>query len=190
MREKKVDMDKIKKLLKDKSLAQLNLSHNHICDEGAKYLADFLKENRTLTQLYLYNNNIGVEGAKYIAESLKINNTLTQLDLFNNNIGVEGAKWIAEFIKINSTLTQLYLSGNNIGIEGAKWINDKVGKNKKYQLMIKNYIKKFLHLTGVLTNKHIRLHMYKNLLRQVILTNVISSIDLNQKNRKYLLKYI
>ena len=102
----------------------------------------------------------------------------------------EGAKYIIETLKTNHTLTRLYLSHNNIGNEGMKYIAYEIKKNKKYQMIVKKHIKKLLHLIGILSNGHIKSHMYKRVLRQVILANVINAIDLSIKNQKYLLSYI
>eukprot|EP01104_Vermistella_antarctica_P005727 TRINITY_DN1627_c0_g1_i11.p1 TRINITY_DN1627_c0_g1~~TRINITY_DN1627_c0_g1_i11.p1 ORF type:complete len:145 (-),score=38.95 TRINITY_DN1627_c0_g1_i11:76-510(-) len=86
-------------------------SGNHIGAEGAKSLAEAIKNNTTITslQLYLYSNHIGDEGAKSLAEAIK-NNMKEQShlpkrsrDLFGNDIGDEGAKSLAEAIKNNTT---------------------------------------------------------------------------------------
>ena len=42
-----------------------------------KYLADWLKTNKNITQIDLSSNDIGEEGAKYLAESMKNNSTIT-----------------------------------------------------------------------------------------------------------------
>jgi Ran GTPase-activating protein (RanGAP) involved in mRNA processing and transport len=74
------------------SITQLNLSRNNIGDEGAKHLAEVLRNNKvihctsssisfiyfhfhiqTITQLNLEFNRIGDEGAKYLAEVLRNN---------------------------------------------------------------------------------------------------------------------
>ena len=102
---------------------------NQIGDEGAKAIADILKENTSITVLYLLGNQIGDEGAKVIADALKTNTSVTVLYLPGNQIGVEGAKVIADALKTNTTLTKLYLSMNQIGDEGAKAIADALKEN-------------------------------------------------------------
>ncbi|XP_070183348.1 leucine-rich repeat-containing protein 71-like isoform X2 [Littorina saxatilis] len=51
-------------------LLSLNLSGNHIDDEGAEYIARGLKMNRSLLSLSLNSNKIGDKGATKIAEAL------------------------------------------------------------------------------------------------------------------------
>ena len=62
-------------------------SQNGIGAEGAKQLAECLRDNTALTSLALWNNGIGAEGATQLAECLRINTALTSLDLRNNAIG-------------------------------------------------------------------------------------------------------
>ena len=51
-------------------------------------------------------------------------------------------------------------------------------------------MKQFIHLIIVLNHPDIKSDMYQRLKRQVILTNVINSIDLNKKHKDYLLSFI
>ena len=86
----------------------------------------------TCAYSFVLDNFIGAEGARALAEPLKQNTTLTHLNLmskcvavFNvgdeiqltcdsfvlaNEIGAEGARALAESLKQNTTLTQLNLS--------------------------------------------------------------------------------
>jgi len=49
--------------------------------DGAKALAEMLKENTGLQELNLDNNNIGAEGVEAIASALTVNTTLEHLNL-------------------------------------------------------------------------------------------------------------
>ena len=89
-------------------LKKLFLSWNDIVDDGAKQIADALKDNKSLESLVLSKNNIGSDGAKMIADALKINQTLTLLDMNENNIGDNGANQIADALKIKSTFTSCF----------------------------------------------------------------------------------
>ena len=112
--------------LKDslKSLQTLDLSENCISDDGAKQIADALKVNHSLKTLDLTYNDIGDGGAEAIADALNVNNSLEILRLFYNKIGDDGAKAIANALKANRSLVELRMSDNNIGDDGAKAIAD------------------------------------------------------------------
>ncbi|WP_341792654.1 MULTISPECIES: ankyrin repeat domain-containing protein [unclassified Rickettsia] len=107
----------------------LELTYRNIGDEGAKVLAEELKNNTVLTRLILYHNEIKTEGAKAIGEALKINKALKFLELRDNQIGDEGAKAIGEALKSNSTLRYLNLYSSQIGDEGAKIIGEALKSN-------------------------------------------------------------
>jgi Ran GTPase-activating protein (RanGAP) involved in mRNA processing and transport len=56
-------------------LTELNIRHNTLTDEGAKYLSDALKSgNCELTQLDISYNKLTDEGAKYLSDALKSGN--------------------------------------------------------------------------------------------------------------------
>ena len=73
------------------SVKMLNLSRNQINKEGAKILAEVLKDNGTIETLDLSGNNLGVSGTKAIAESLMTNTCLQHLNLYSNKVDVDGA---------------------------------------------------------------------------------------------------
>jgi hypothetical protein len=68
------------------TLADTGISHLSI-----PYLARSLKNKRFLTKILLDFNKIGVEGAKTLADGIKDNETLTNLHLSHCNILEEGA---------------------------------------------------------------------------------------------------
>jgi Leucine Rich repeat len=75
----------------------LNIKHNQIGDNGAKHLADALKDNtvrfptlsqiyfpilpQTLTTLVLADNQIGRNGAQYIADILRNNKVISVVNM-------------------------------------------------------------------------------------------------------------
>jgi hypothetical protein len=83
-----------------------------------------------LATLDLGFNDIGPDGAKAIAEALKNNNSLTTLDLMNNHIDDAGAQAIAEALKNNNSLTTLYLAFNEIGAETFREITTIIERNR------------------------------------------------------------
>jgi Ran GTPase-activating protein (RanGAP) involved in mRNA processing and transport len=58
-----------------------NLGNNELGPEGARHIADGLKENESVEQLYLGANKLGTEGVNYLSEALKTNSKLIKLDL-------------------------------------------------------------------------------------------------------------
>lgn len=52
------------------------MNANSLGAEGAKALADALKDNPSLRFLLLQDNNLGDDGGKAIVEALKVNATL------------------------------------------------------------------------------------------------------------------
>jgi hypothetical protein len=67
------------------TLTHLDLSCNKISDEGAKALADVIRENRTLAlkTINLRCNFIRQDGLRALASSLHYNNTIDSLDVAN-----------------------------------------------------------------------------------------------------------
>ncbi len=109
----------------------LDLEHNQIGGEGAKEIADALKNNQSLTDLVLGHNKIGDKGAKEIADALKKNKSLTRLVLDHNQIGDEGAKEIADALKKNQSLTSLDLDFNQISSTLKSQINKLIERNRQ-----------------------------------------------------------
>jgi hypothetical protein len=85
----------MKNLMKYPNLSSLDLTWNNIGDNGAKMIADALKDNPSLKMLYLMHNNIGADGAKQIADALKINYSLNTLDFFGNKIDADGKEYLS-----------------------------------------------------------------------------------------------
>eukprot|EP00434_Breviolum_minutum_P016480 symbB.v1.2.014527.t1/scaffold1031.1/size143042/2 len=90
--------------------------------EGAKVLAEALKENRTLERLNLAENKICLysdiclyrdKAAQVLAEALKENRTLKRLNLAGNHIGFPGVKVLQEALETNTTLEHLELAEND-----------------------------------------------------------------------------
>jgi hypothetical protein len=119
------------------TIESLQLGDNEIGVEGARAMADVLKENTSLQMLDLHGNNIGVEGARAMADALKENTSLHTLNLYSNNIGVEGARAMADALKENTSLRTMNLYGNNVGssllseIQSALSIDPAVRRQRK-----------------------------------------------------------
>jgi membrane protease subunit (stomatin/prohibitin family) len=128
------------KQLKDTHVTTLNLTDNHLGNEGAIALAETIKYSN-VTVLNLRNTKIGNEGAEALANALKEEgNKITQLGLMDNNLKDEGAKTIAKAIK-RSNVTELYLQYNSITMEGALALADELKDSKVTGLyLMKNSI--------------------------------------------------
>ena len=57
----------IKGLVLNKTISQLDLSHNKISNSGARKIAKFLLSTQILTHLDLSDNQIHYEGSRYLA---------------------------------------------------------------------------------------------------------------------------
>ena len=70
--------------MSNSSLIYLNLSGNHIENEGLIKLGECLKFNSSLIYIDLSSNHIGNEGIIQLKKCLKSNSSLIYLDLHNN----------------------------------------------------------------------------------------------------------
>jgi Ran GTPase-activating protein (RanGAP) involved in mRNA processing and transport len=100
-------------------LSKLNLSLNHIGDEGLKLIAEGIRLNETLRVITIADAGITKASIPQFARSLSNKRFLTKVLLDSNKIGPEGAKTLAEGLKDNETLTNLHLSHCEILEEGA-----------------------------------------------------------------------
>ena len=117
------DAEKLSRWLEhNRSLEELNLLSNNLCDESVGEICKALKNNTNLRGLSLRGNEISDEGAKAIGELLKGTNFLKRLDLSKNCIGFVGACAISKGLARNRTLRSLNLSSNRIDNGGAELI--------------------------------------------------------------------
>jgi len=117
------DLDVLYQIIEQSNVIEkLDLGVNHLTLADGKF-ANAIAKNTTLKVLWLSDNNINLQGARHLANALKQNNTpLKDLDLAGNNIGDGGAEYIAEMLAVNKTLQKIYLGKNNIGDKGAESI--------------------------------------------------------------------
>ena len=110
------------------TLAELNLSSNHIGDEDCAALIEGIHTQCKLTVLNLSGNDIGHAGCAKVAQSIGNNLVLTNLNLSNNKIGDDGCVALAERIRTISTLKVLNLS-HEIGSKGCEALADLIQNN-------------------------------------------------------------
>lgn len=106
----------IKGLMLNKTISQIDLSHNKISNSGARKLAKYLLSSKILTHMNLSDNSIHYEGSRYLAQALKVNKSLRHLNLKLNRIDDKGgAKLCTDLLNNNSELESLSLSSNSLG---------------------------------------------------------------------------
>lgn len=113
------------------SLETLNLSSNHLRDEGVHLLSKGLKESKGshLKFLDLSDTSISDFGAVKLAKSLLENEILEKLLLNNNNIGDEGGIALFTSLCQNKTLLSIGLQSNEMTDTTSQSICDALLKN-------------------------------------------------------------
>ncbi|KAJ3154805.1 T-complex-associated testis-expressed protein 1 [Geranomyces variabilis] len=102
-------------LMDNRTLEQLDLSHNLIADAGAHALATALASPATsLTHLTLSSNRIGQPGATFLATALASNAKLTHLRLRMNHLSDRGGLALFTALRENTTLQALDVSCNQM----------------------------------------------------------------------------
>lgn len=119
-----------------KSTADMEMVTNRVSDEGAKYIADLIKENKVLEYISILHNDISNEGIKLISEALQKNNTLLFLDFKQYFVGIDQPihKSIMDKLKQNR-------ESRNIG-----------GVEKEYQRYLK-HTKEIVKIDSIYRNK-------------------------------------
>ncbi len=118
--------------IKGGNVKEINLNSAYVEENGAKYLASAMKENKSTTWMDLGSNNIGDEGAKHLASAMKENKSITTIYLDDNDIGDEGAKYLVEAMKENMSTTTIYIAGNNIRFGTLNEIELLMERNKGF----------------------------------------------------------
>jgi hypothetical protein len=103
----------IKGLMLNKTISQIDFSHNKIGHAGARKIAKYVLQTSILTHLNLGDNNINYEGSRYLAQALKVNRSLISLDLKLNRLDDKaGSKLCIDLLNNNSGLKNIGLSSN------------------------------------------------------------------------------
>ena len=107
-------------LKENKTLHKLNLSRNHITDEGANNLAEALKTNTTLQVLNISKNMIGEEGVMKIIKACTISRTLRKLVCTHNKLLKYQLFDINEYIEKEKVVRRFEASWNSICIKNGR----------------------------------------------------------------------
>ncbi|KAF4686953.1 T-complex-associated testis-expressed protein 1 [Perkinsus olseni] len=112
-------------------LTDLDLSHNKICDRGARKISSLLSpsEEIRLSRLSLADNNIHANGAMHIGRHLAENDSLQVLSLRLNRCEDNGASHLLQSLMANSTLASLDLSSNDITIHTLPYLTPFLAEN-------------------------------------------------------------
>jgi len=89
-----------------------------------------LKVNTTIKFLTLTSNSIGDDGAKLLAEALKQNKTITHLKIGYCSIKSDGGKLIASSIDWSRTVINVDIYGNPLG-DSEQLIHDAADRNSR-----------------------------------------------------------
>ena len=110
----------------------LDLSTNHITSQGVLLLAVALRENKTLKELSLTNNQVCDEGIRFLSETLAYHNsTLTTLGLGSNDATDTGARYLSQILRTNQTLEILTLPQNQITNQGIELLMDALSRSNR-----------------------------------------------------------
>ncbi|XP_043074549.1 dynein regulatory complex subunit 5 [Puntigrus tetrazona] len=133
IRRSKVDNEKccllVSQLLDHPSLQELDFSHNHIGDRGARAIGKLLTRAQ-LKRLVVCNNQIRGPGAQALAHALSRNTSLVSLNLRLNRVGDEGGQALAQALVKNGTLVSLHLGGNNLSEPTAVALSQTLVENR------------------------------------------------------------
>jgi hypothetical protein len=120
----------------NKTITQLDLSHNRIGNSGASKLSKFLRHSKIITHLDLGDNNI--------SQGLKINKSLKVLNLHLNRIDDKGGMKFCQDLKQHDySLEEINFRGNSLGGLFARALSELILKTTLKKIDIScNFIEK------------------------------------------------
>lgn len=111
------------------SVNSLDLSHNHIGDDGAECIARLLAANRHVVSLNLSHNAITDAGVILIARAARRHGTLQMLNLASNPIGDAGLAEITRLVAMSDALRELALLDTSVSVRGAMGLAEAMVRN-------------------------------------------------------------
>ena len=119
----------------EKKCKGLNLWGNQFKSESISILANVLNGNKTLRELDLSYNHLKDDGVRIICEVLASNTcAIKELDLSSNQITDEGVKYIARMLTKNDKLKFLILNNNEITNDGLLLLAGALTNNENTKL--------------------------------------------------------
>jgi len=135
----------------EKQCQILNLWGNEFTHESISILANILNGNRTLTELDLSHNRLSDKGIEIISEVLSLNTcALKEIDLSSNGITDQGAEYIANMLRKNRKLKALILNKNEITDNGLILLAHALVNDNKKLKQLKLESNPFITRTGVI----------------------------------------
>jgi Ran GTPase-activating protein (RanGAP) involved in mRNA processing and transport len=118
------------------NLRKLFLNKNGIAHDGARALSNMLQVNRTLTELQISHNEIDNSSVEYLANALAYHNrTLQALVLsFNMFLTDRCVDHLLTILRYNSTLTNLSINDCNLSETGRNRVRHEVDRNEYFRL--------------------------------------------------------
>nr|XP_043612148.1 RAN GTPase-activating protein 2-like [Erigeron canadensis] len=101
------------------NLSYLNLSNNHLGEQGVRAFGDLLKSQNNLVELYLMNASLSKEAAKAVCELIPSTKKLKILHIHHNMTGDEGAISISQLVKESPNLEDFRCSSTRVGSRGG-----------------------------------------------------------------------
>lgn len=120
-----------------KDLTEVYLSYLNLEDEGAKAIANALKESTpSLEVLEMAGNDITVEAASTLAACIAAKQCLAKLSLAENELKDEGAILISKALEEgHNQLTEVDLNTNSIRRAGARFLAQTVASKPGFKLL-------------------------------------------------------
>lgn len=106
----------------NRSLMELGLPNNNICDDGIVAIAGALSES-SITKLTIDSCNITFTGVKSLAGALAANQSIKTLRLWNNPITIDGAHLIVKAAVDNGVCQGVAITNQYCDEEVKKMLN-------------------------------------------------------------------
>jgi len=116
---------------KNRTIKEIDLSKNKICDVGAEAICIGLSRNLGLKKLNLCANFIKEKGGRAFANCLKMNTGLEELNLKENNINDNAGQLLDNICRKNRNIMDINLDLNSLALNFVFNIKHNLKKNKK-----------------------------------------------------------
>ena len=116
---------------KNRTIKEIDLSKNKICDVGAEAICIGLSRNLGLKKLNLCANFIKEKGGRAFANCLKMNTALEELNLKENNINDNAGQLLDNICRKNRNIMDINLNLNSVALNFVFNIKHNLKKNKK-----------------------------------------------------------
>lgn len=116
---------------KNRTIKEIDLSKNKICDIGAEAICIGLSRNLGLKKLNLSGNFIKERGGKAFAKCLKMNTALEELNLKENNINDNAGQVLDDICRKNRNIMDINLDLNSVALSFVFNIKYNLKKNQK-----------------------------------------------------------